>query len=341
MSTIYLKDFTIEELSKFVESLGEKSFKGKQVFKWLQNGATTFSMMTDLSKSLREKLQEIAEISMGEIALVQKSKSDGTRKYLIELRDKVKIEAVFMKYKHGNSICISSQAGCRMGCTFCASGKEGLLRNLSPGEMIEQIHLVERDTGKKISNIVVMGTGEPFDNYDNLLKFIEIVNSPQGLNIGKRKITVSTCGIIPRIKEFSKDMPQVNLAISLHNPINEERSKIMPINNKYDIEELIDVASEYAEETGRRVSFEYALIEGQNDSNEIIYNLCNKLKKGHFHVNLIPLNNIEEGKEKGTSRERAEEIRKKLEGYGIEATLRRELGGDIDAACGQLRLKNS
>ncbi len=337
-SKINFKNYTIEELCDFMVTIGEKSYIGKQIFKWLHNGATSFDEMSNISKPLRKKLSEIGEITLGEIELFQKSKLDDTIKYLIKLKDDTKIEAVYMKYKHGNSICISSQVGCRMGCTFCASGKEGLIRNLTAGEMIEQINLIEKDTTSKISNVVIMGIGEPFDNYDNLVKFIKIINHKDGPNISKRKITVSTCGIIPNIQEFSKDMPQVNLAISLHNPIDEERSKIMPINNKYSINELIKVAKEYTRLTGRRITFEYTLIDGVNDTNDVIYKLCNLLKGGLFHVNLIPLNNIIEEKNKGSSKEKTEEIMTKLEGYGIESTARRELGSDIDAACGQLRL---
>ncbi len=339
MLSVYLKNYSQNELCLFMESIGEKPFKGKQVFKWIQEGCDNFDAMSNISKELREKLKTKAKISMGEISLVQKSTNDYTRKYLISLRDDNQIEAVFMKYHHGNSICISSQVGCKMGCTFCASGKEGFLRNLEPGEMIEQIHLVEKETGEKISNIVVMGTGEPFDNYDNLIKFIEISNHREGLNISKRKITVSTCGIIPQIKAFSEDMPQVNLTISLHTPLDEERIKIMPITGKYSADEVINAGAEHAKVTGRRVSLEYALIRGINDSDELIHQLCRKLKKGHFHVNLIPLNEITEEDKKASSKETAEKIRAKLESFGIETTIRRELGTDIDAACGQLRLK--
>ncbi len=339
MTKTPIKDLTVEELSSLLVSMGEPKFKGKQIFKWVHSGVISFDEMTNISKDLRAKLKECCQLEMGEIQLVQKSAKDGTRKYLIGFKDGSKIESVFMKYNHGNSICLSSQAGCKMGCTFCASGKEGLIRNLSPGEIIDQIHLVEKETGEKISNVVVMGTGEPFDNYENLIKFIEIVNNKDGLNIGKRRITVSTCGLIPRINDFAKDMPQVNLAISLHNPRNEKRTQIMPINRKYPVDELISTAKDYAKETQRRVTYEYALILGENDDEETIELLIKKLKNSLCHVNLIPLNIIEEETMKASSTKRAHEIKNKLESVGIETTVRRELGSDIDAACGQLRLQ--
>lgn len=340
MDNINLKDLTIKELETFFEKIGEKRFRAKQVFQWLYRGVSNFEEMTNLSKELREKLHTYAEIGNLKIIQVQSSKTDGTKKYLFGLKDGNSIESVFMKYKHGNSICISSQAGCRMGCKFCASTVGGLCRNLTAGEIIDQILSVERDTREKISNIVIMGTGEPFDNYENLSKFIHLVNSKDGLNIGMRSITVSTCGIVPKIKQFANDFPQVNLAISLHAPNDEIRSKTMPINKKYNIEELLKACKFYVNETGRRITFEYALVSGINDQDIHAEELAYRLKGMLCHVNLIPLNSVIESELSGASREHALKFKDRLEKLGITTTVRRELGSDIDAACGQLRMKN-
>lgn len=340
MDNINLKDLTIKELETFFEKIGEKKFRAKQVFQWLYRGVSNFEEMTNLSKELREKLHTYAEIGNLKIIQVQSSKTDGTKKYLFGLKDGNSIESVFMKYKHGNSICISSQAGCRMGCKFCASTVGGLCRNLTAGEIIDQILSVERDTREKISNIVIMGTGEPFDNYENLSKFIHLVNSKDGLNIGMRSITVSTCGIVPKIKQFANDFPQVNLAISLHAPNDEIRSKTMPINKKYNIEELLKACKFYVNETGRRITFEYALVSGINDQDIHAEELAYRLKGMLCHVNLIPLNSVIESELNGASREHALKFKDRLEKLGITTTVRRELGSDIDAACGQLRMKN-
>lgn len=340
MDKINLKNMTLKEMEVFFESIGEKKFRAKQVYQWLYRGICSFDEMTNLSKELREKLNIYTEIGSLKLIQEQSSKTDGTRKYLFGLKDGNSIESVFMKYKHGNSICISSQAGCRMGCSFCASTIGGLCRNLTAGEIIDQIVSVERDTGEKISNIVVMGTGEPFDNYDNLTKFIQLVNSKDGLNIGMRNITVSTCGIVPKILEFAKDFPQANLAISLHAPNDEIRNKTMPVNKKYDIAMLLEACHQYIRETGRRITFEYALVSGVNDQPVHAEELSKKLKGMLCHVNLIPLNSVTESGLQGTSRTHAIEFKDKLEKLGITTTVRRELGSDIDAACGQLRLKN-
>lgn len=340
MDKINLKNMTLKEMEVFFESIGEKKFRAKQVYQWLYRGVGSFDEMTDLSKELREKLHTYAEIGNIKIIEVQSSKTDGTKKYLFGLEDGNSIESVFMKYKHGNSICISSQAGCRMGCKFCASTIGGLCRNLTAGEIIDQIVSVEKDTKEKISNIVVMGTGEPFDNYDNLFKFIHLANSKEGLNIGMRSITVSTCGIVPKIAEFAKDFPQANLAISLHAPNDEIRNRTMPINNKYDIEKLLDACHDYVKDTGRRITFEYALVSGVNDQSVHAEELSKRLRKIMCHVNLIPLNSVTESGLNGSSRAYALEFKDKLERLGITTTVRRELGSDIDAACGQLRLKN-
>jgi len=337
MMKVNLMDMSLAELSEFVGKAGEKPFRAKQIFQWIYRGAATFDEMTDLSKALRVKLEESAEIKCLEKETVQTS-SDGTGKYLFRTHDGNFIESVFMKYKYGNSVCISSQAGCAMGCSFCASGIGGLVRDLTAGEMADQIVSIEKDTGEKISHIVVMGTGEPLNNYDALTKFLDMVHAEEGLNIGLRNITVSTCGIIPAMKRFADDYPQVNLAISLHAPNDKIRNEIMPVSRQYSIDELIAACREHVDKTGRRITFEYALIRGVNDSKEAIMQLANLLRGMICHVNLIPLNDIKESGLRGSSRLRAGEIAEFLEGRGIPCTVRRELGSDIDAACGQLRL---
>jgi 23S rRNA (adenine2503-C2)-methyltransferase len=335
---VNIKNMTLKELEVYFESIGEKKFRAKQVFSWLYKGIYDFDDMTDLSKSLREKLKEKAMIENIVPIRIQKSELDGTRKYLFELRDGNAIESVFMKYKYGNSACISSQAGCRMGCAFCASGVTGLVRNLTAAEMADQIIKIEKDTGDRVGHVVVMGTGEPFDNYDNLCTFINLIHSQDGLNMGLRNITVSTCGVIPKINQFAKDFPQVNLAISLHASNYKQRNTLMPINRKYPMEELITAATAHAERTGRRITFEYALIRGLNDTQKHAEELAALLKGILCHVNLIPLNYVPEKNMVGSLREQAEKFKATLEGKGIEATIRREMGTDISAACGQLRL---
>lgn len=333
-----LKNLTIEELEDVMESFGEKKFRAKQIFKWIFSGAEDFSEMTNISKSLREKLSSSGFfISNLEIMKVQES-SDGTKKFLFGLSDGNSIESVFMRYRYGNSICVSSQAGCRMGCRFCASGIAGLERNLTAGEIADQIISAERYTGEKIGHVVVMGTGEPFDNYENLKKFIRLINSSEGMNIGLRNITVSTCGIIPKIREFAGDFPQVNLAISLHASSSDARSRLMPVNDSYPMEQLIAAAKEHGEITGRRVTYEYTLVKGSNDSVKDADRLSGLLRGSLCHVNLIPLNEVKETGLSGTTREDAVMFMKRLEKNGVPATVRRELGSDIDAACGQLRL---
>ncbi|NLY70986.1 MAG: 23S rRNA (adenine(2503)-C(2))-methyltransferase RlmN [Clostridiales bacterium] len=330
---------SLEELEIFIESIGEKKYRAKQVFSWLYKGIYNFNDMSDLSKELRNKLDQIAYIERLDILKIQESKKDRTRKYLFGLRDGSAIESVFMKYRHGNTVCISSQAGCRMGCDFCASAIGGLTKNLSPSEMVDQVIAIEKDTGEKVNNIVVMGTGEPFDNYDNLCKFIVLIHTQEGMNMSLRNITVSTCGLIPKIKEFGTDFPQVNLAISLHAPNDAIRSKLMPINRKYPMDELLRVCHEHTMVTGRRITFEYALIEGVNDSSENAKELADKLSNILCHVNIIPLNLVSERDYRGGGRRSAQIFCNILTQNGINATIRRELGSDIDAACGQLRLK--
>ena len=336
-----LKDLTIKELEHYLEALGEKKFRARQVFVWIYKGAESFGEMTNLSKELRQKLDENAEIRRLKILKVQNSEKDGTRKYLFGLEDGNSIESVFMQYKFGNTVCISSQAGCRMGCSFCASAINGLQRNLTAGEMAGQILAIEKDTGEKVGNIVVMGTGEPLDNYDNLLKFIGNIHEKDGLDIGMRSITVSTCGLIPKMAEIAKDLPQINLAVSLHAPNDAIRNKLMPIGKRYPMDELLAACSRHIAQTGRRITFEYALVKGINDGESQAAELAARLRGMNCHVNLIPLNRVAETGLSGTERTNAERFRDLLEKRGIQVTIRRELGSDIDAACGQLRLKNN
>lgn len=334
-----LKDLQLNEMEALITELKEPKFRAKQIFAWLYKGVSGFDEMTNVPQSLKTKLEE-AGWSTGTFvpSKVQISKLDGTRKYLFELNDGNAIESVYMKYKYGNTICISSQAGCRMGCKFCASTIGGLQRNLTPGEMAEQLLAAERDAGEPINHIVVMGTGEPFDNYENLSKFIKIINDKNGRNLGMRNITVSTCGLVPMIETFAKDFPQVNLAISLHAPNNDIRNSMMPVNKKYPMEVLIAVCKKYTEETSRRITFEYTLVKDKNDSRENALELIEKLRGVLCHVNLIPLNKVEETGLDTSERKACEAFKKILEDYGIPATIRRELGDDIDGACGQLRL---
>lgn len=332
-----LRDLTIEEIKTYLDGIGEKPFRAKQIFKWISRSIEDIDEMTDLSKDLREKLKNDVYICNMNIVGMQQSKEDGTRKYIMAMKDGNIIECVFMKYKHGNSICISTQAGCRMGCTFCASTIGGKTRDLTAGEMIGQILKVQKDTGENISNIVLMGTGEPFDNYDNVMKFLSLVNSKDGVNIGMRHITISTCGLVPEIKRLAEENNQVTLAISLHAPNDELRQRIMPIAKKYSIEELIDVCKYYISKTNKRVTFEYSLIDGVNDLKEHALELSSLLKGMLCHVNLIPINTVKERDYKRSQKERVNSFKSILQSRGIEATVRRELGSDIEAACGQLR----
>lgn len=333
-----LKNMTLKEMEIYFETLGEKKFRARQVYSWLYRGIYSFEDMTDLSKELRAKLSEFAFIEALSIEDLQISPKDGTRKYLFGLSDEFAVESVFLKYRYGNSVCLSSQAGCRMGCLFCASAIGGLSRSLTASEMVDQILAIEKDVAERVSHIVVMGTGEPFDNYENLLRFLELVRSEEGLNISARSITVSTCGLVPKIHELAKDMPQVNLAISLHASNDAIRDTLMPINKKYPMDQLLDAAKAHIARTNRRVTFEYALIKGINDSDKQAKELAGKLRGMLCHVNLIPLNEVSETAYKGSPRDKVEEFKKILEAAGIQTTLRRGLGEDIDAACGQLRL---
>ena len=298
-------DYSLDELESEIVSIGEKKFRTKQIFGFLMKGINNFREMINLPNLLVEKLENDYYIGMPVVKNVQISKSDGTRKYLFEFADGANIESVFMKYKYGNSICISSQVGCKMGCKFCASTLNGLSRNLTKGEMLAQILAVEKECNERINHIVVMGIGEPFDNYENLFGFLKVVNSKEGLNIGLRNITVSTCGRIPMISRFAQDFPQVNLAISLHSPYDENRSKIMPINKKYGLDELIKACKEYTDITHRRITFEYTLVNGSNDSKEDAHALSGLLKGMLCHVNLIPLNEVSETGLKKSNRKNA------------------------------------
>ena len=340
MEKINISNFTLEELEEYITSLDEKKFHAKQIFKWIHKmGVVSFDEMTDISKSLRDKLKENAYILDMEILQCQKSKKDGTMKFLIKLVDGCAIESVFMVYNHGNTLCVSTQVGCKMGCKFCASTKEGFERSLIASEIEGQILTVERYTEKKISNVVYMGIGEPLDNYDNVIKSIKLINHPYGLNIGARHISLSTCGIVPNIYRLADENIQCTLSISLHATTDEKRREIMPIANRYSIDELLTACKDYIKKTGRRISFEYALIYGKNDSYEDAMGLVKLLRGMIAHVNLIPVNEIKEKDYKKASEKSIEKFMNTLNSCGIVTTVRRELGSDIDAACGQLRKK--
>ncbi len=329
---------TLAEMQEFFLSIGEKKFRALQVFHRLYAGAASFDDMTELSKQLRRTLCERTELDSIRMLRRQESKKDGTKKYLFEVDGGYAVESVFMKYKYGNTACISSQAGCRMGCSFCASGMHGLERNLTAGEIVDQVAAMSRDTGEKIGHIVVMGTGEPFDNYDELIRAIRIFHEEKGINISLRNITVSTCGLLPKLLSFAEEMPQVNVAVSLHAPDDEKRRKLMPVAKGYDMCQLMDVCRTYTDKTHRRITFEYSLIQGVNDSLEDAAVLAVLLRGMLCHVNLIPLNRVAEKEFRGSARKHAEAFASVLKRKGIEVTIRRELGADISAACGQLRL---
>ncbi|MBU3214142.1 23S rRNA (adenine(2503)-C(2))-methyltransferase RlmN [Clostridium estertheticum] len=334
---INILDMDLEELKQWMKSNGESKFRAKQVFDWIYKDIWEFENMNNIPQSVREKLQTNFYIGIPRIIEEYTSKHNDTRKYLFELGDGNLIECVVMKYKHGNSICISTQVGCRMGCKFCASTIGGMIRNITPGEMLAQILKSQQLIRERISNVVLMGSGEPFDNFDNVMKFLEIVNSENGLNIGQRHITISTCGIVPKIKEFADFNMQTTLAISLHAPSDEIRVKSMPIANKYSIAEIIDVSKYYIDKTNRRITFEYALVKGLNDSKQDAEKLSALLKDMLCHVNLIPVNEIKENELKRSSNDDVVEFKRVLEVNNIQTTIRREMGLDINAACGQLR----
>ena len=333
-----IRAYEYEELKKEMEHLGEKPFRAKQVYEWLHvKLADRFDEMTNLSVKLREKLAEEYDIFPVEMAERQQSKLDGTNKFLFRLHDGNMVESVLMRYKHGNSVCISSQAGCRMGCAFCASTIGGLKRNLSASEMLGQIYQIQKIIGERVSNIVIMGTGEPLDNYDNFLKFIHILTDEHGLNISQRNVTVSTCGIVPRILELAEEQLQITLALSLHGSTQEKRRKLMPVANKYELGEVLSACDTYFEKTGRRVTFEYSLVHQVNDTDEDARELSALLAPRNCHLNLIPVNPVKERSFQRPSRKSALNFKNKLEKSGINVTIRREMGSDIDGACGQLR----
>ena len=335
-----IKDYNFEQLKQEFIELGEKPFRAEQVFKWLyQEKVKSFDEMTNLSLELREKLKENYTICNYGILKKQESK-DGTIKYLFDVLDGNAIETVLMSYHHGYSICVSSQIGCKMGCKFCASTGINFIRSLTSGEIVEQILAVEQDAGVRISNVVFMGIGEPLDNYENVIKAIKIINNPKGINIGARHISVSTSGLVPRIYDLANENIQCTLSISLHATTDEKRSSMMPVNNRYNIKELMQACRDYIEITNKRISFEYALAKDNNDNLDDAKQLINLLKGMLCHVNLIPINKIENGKFTKSSNENIIKFRDYLNEHGIVATIRRELGSDIDAACGQLRRKN-
>ena len=332
-----IKSMTLEEITQACRDMGEPAFRGKQIFTWLHKGVTDFEGMSNLSKALREKLAAQYYITAPTVARKQMSRLDGTIKYLWELQDGNCIETVLMQYKHGNTVCISSQVGCRMGCAFCASTIAGKLRDLTPSEMVDQVLFTQLDSGQEISNIVLMGIGEPLDNMDNVLRFLELINHADGMNIGMRHISLSTCGVVPGIDRLAELQLQLTLSVSLHAPDTETRSRIMPVNRAYDVEELFAACQRYFKKTGRRISFEYSMIDGVNDNDWQADLIAKRIAGMPGHVNLIPLNDVVESPFKPSKRVAA--FQKRLQSHGITATVRRSLGGDIDASCGQLRRK--
>ena len=330
--------YNYDELQDEIKSIGEKPFRAKQIYAWLHEKlAEEFDEMTNLSKALREKLDQAYEIRKVKVVAHQISKVDPTEKFLFELEDGNRIESVLMKYNYGNSVCISSQVGCRMGCRFCASTLDGLERNLTTSEMLRQIYQIQKMTGERVSNVVVMGTGEPLDNYDNFVKFIHMLSDEHGLNISQRSITASTCGIVPNIHRLAGEGLQITLALSLHGSSQEKRQELMPIANKYELSEVLEACDDYYKQTGRRVTFEYSLVAGVNDGPDDVKELTGILKHRNCHLNLIPVNPIKERDFKKPDSKKAMEFQNKLEKNGINVTIRRERGSDIDGACGQLR----
>ena len=334
-----LKSQTLPELAGIFKELGQPQFRAKQVYTWLHKGVRSYDEMTNLPKALRETLEERYPICPPEVIRRQESQRDGTIKYLWRLSDGNCVETVLMRYHYGNTVCISTEVGCRMGCAFCASTLGGLARRLEPQEMLDQVLFTQVDSGLPISHIVLMGIGEPLDNFDNVMRFLELVNSPEGMNISMRHISLSTCGLVPKIDELAQKKLQLTLSISLHAPNNEIRNRIMPVNKAYPIEQLLDACRRYYQATSRRISFEYAMIRGVNDSPENARELLERMKGLPAHFNLIPLNHVEESPLQPSTRASVAAFQKILEDGGIPTTVRRTLGGDIDASCGQLRRK--
>ena len=338
MEKVDIKSMDITELQELLRELGEPKFRAKQLFDWLHaKQVDSFAEMTNLSKSLREKLGETAAINGVEIVRRLVSQIDGTRKYLFALSDGAIIESVLMKYEHGNTVCISTQVGCRMGCKFCASTLDGVERGLTAGEMLSQIYAIQKDCGERVHGTVLMGSGEPLDNYDNVLKFLRLINDPNGQNMGQRHITLSTCGLVEQIERLAQQDLQLTLSVSLHAPDDETRSKLLPINRAAGVEKLMSTCRAYFEKTGRRISFEYAMIDGVNDHDWQADLIARRIAGMPGHVNLIPLNDVVESPFKPSRRTAA--FQKRLQSHGVTATVRRSLGGDIDASCGQLRRK--
>ena len=336
-----IKSMNMEELTEYIISLGEKKFRAKQIYGWIHvKHVESFEEMTNISKKFIEKLSAEAKIVCVKKEAVQISKIDGTRKYLFSLDDGNVIESVLMKYKHGNSVCISSQVGCRMGCRFCASTLDGLERNLTPSEMLDQIYAISRYTGERVSNVVVMGTGEPLDNYDNLVIFLKLLNDERGLHISQRNITVSTCGIVPNMRRLADEKLQITLALSLHATTDEKRKRLMPIANRYSLSEVLAACAYYFEQTGRRITFEYSLVGGVNDTDQDAAELSEIASGLCCHVNLIPVNPIKERDYVQSGKARIAAFREKLERNKVTVTVRREMGRDIDGACGQLRRRH-
>ena len=337
MQKLDLRSMKLDEIEELTKELGLPKFRAKQLYKWLQKGAQSFDEMTDLSKPLRQQIAERGYIANAQIEAKFCSKLDETVKYLFKLNDGLFIESVLMKYNHGYSICISTQVGCRMGCSFCASTIDGLERSLTASEMLAQIMSAERDMNIRISNVVLMGMGEPFDNYDNVLRFLQLVGEEDGLNIGMRHISLSTCGRVDGIYELMEHKLQLTLSISLHAPNDEIRTRIMPINKKYGVDELLKACKDYIAATGRRISFEYAMIKDVNDTDKCADELISKLKGMLCHINLIPANEVRENDYKRTDNDRLQRFKQRLEKGGMNVTIRRTLGADISASCGQLR----
>ena len=334
-----IKSMTLPELTATLKELGQPAFRGKQVYTWLHKGVRSYEEMTNLPKALRDTLAEKHPIKAPEVVRKQESQKDGTIKYLWKLADGNCVETVLMRYNYGNTVCISTEVGCAMGCAFCASTIGGLVRRLEPYEMLDEVLFTQVDSGLPVSRIVLMGIGEPLDNFDNVMRFLELVNSEDGMNISMRHISLSTCGLIPKIDKLAERKMQISLAISLHGPNNEIRSRVMPVNKAYPIEDLLEACRRYYDATSRRIHFEYAMIDGVNDREEHAKELLRRLKGLPAHFNLIPLNHVEESPLKPSSRASVARFQKILEDGGITATVRRTLGSDIDASCGQLRRK--
>ena len=337
--TKHLKSMTLPEITQVLKDLGQPGFRARQVFSWLHKGVRTYDEMTNLPQALRKALAEEYPILAPQVVRRQESQKDGTMKYLWKLSDGNCVETVLMRYHYGNTVCISTEVGCRMGCAFCASTLGGLVRQLEPFEMVDQVLFTQVDSGLPISHIVLMGIGEPLDNFDNVMRFLELINDPEGMNISMRHISLSTCGLVPKIRELAKKKLQLTLSVSLHAPSDGVRNTIMPVNKAYPTEELLQACRDYYAETGRRISFEYAMINGINDREEDARLLLKRLKGLPAHMNLIPLNHVEESPLKPSTKKAVARFQQILEEGGVPATVRRTLGSDIDASCGQLRRK--